>query len=459
MDKINAAPQRSTRDDFALAPQARQSKSGVDQRGSDQVKAEAGDTEFSKVTSKLKADQAIESKPDAETAVGFDELLAGVESLAEGQKVIADGQLGLELMIKQSGLQSQVAVLQVGGAKAAAVEDSAVVSQRPRISSTIQLHVEASATVQINSDREESTANPVAIKLDSIQLPKGKEKEDVTGLAGVSTQLVRREGTPYTLDRTVLKTTVQASTEKATTPHRVSSSLRPEAVKFQQSIEVAKPLDTDISEGAAIELRVSRQETHFDSLRPATVGLIPGQIAKEIQLHVQQGSGLTSADPASAGVQEPQTAELQPSLPRPTQPEMMKTLTIQLKPENLGTVVANLRIKGDVIQVELASAKSEVVQAMKQDRDVITEMLRSTGLVVKDDAVQIVEASHRSDGNRSNTANGGDAFVGTSTTDDERHTFNQSSDHRSPQEAERGLSPAQPKSSEQSVDGRSGIFV
>ena len=127
MDKINAAPQRSTRDDIAPAPRARQAKTGGDQRGPDQAKLEAGDTEFSKVTSKLKADQAAEHNPDAETAGGSGEL-ASVESLANGQKVIADGQLNLGLMIKQSDLQSQGAVLQVRGAKATAVDDSAIIS-------------------------------------------------------------------------------------------------------------------------------------------------------------------------------------------------------------------------------------------------------------------------------------------------------------------------------------------
>ena len=310
--------------------------------------------------------------------------------------------------------------------------------------------------MQTNLGREKGADNAVAIQLDSAQRVKGKE--NVIGLAGANAQLVRREGTPYALDRAALKAGVQVSDEIAATPHRVSVSSRPETVEFQQTIQAVRPLDSDISEGAAMPLRVSRQETHFDNLRPASVGLIGGQITKEIQLHLQQGSGLTSADPTSAGAQDAQAPELQ-SLSRPAQPEAMKTLTIQLKPEHLGTVVANLRIKGDVIQVELASAKSEVVQAMKQDRDVITEMLRSTGLVVKDDAVQIVETSYRSDGNRSNNANGGDAFVGTSTADDEGHAFNHSSDHRSSREAERQLSPNQAKSGEQQVEGRSGIFV
>ena len=452
------AQQGAARDELAPSPQTKRAKGGAHQLGKERVQSEAGqETEFAKVTLKIKADQAADKAFEGAETVADNEPL-NIEMPPEGEKPLPQGQPALGALLKQNVFATQSVVAQpVAPAAANAVDVAAEQKGTPamsvaRTTSEVLALRHASDTGEAAGTAEKSSS--AAFQHNAISMA-------ATDRTAANPQLVRREGLAQTPDRTVVKTVREGGKESAPDLAPTAAPVPRETTKLQNAVQLAPQPKPEADDGAAPMVRVSRQETHLDNVRVGPGSTIADQVGKEIQLQLQQGGLTTSADRTSESqaTRQASPADLQSSLSRPAQSDAVKTLTIQLRPDHLGTVTANLRLKGDVIHVELASAKSEVVHMIRQDRDVITEMLRSTGLMVNDDAVQVVELTQRTDGNSNNPSGDRERFASDLAADDEQRTFGQGEHSRSPEDGEAASRANRPSEHDGQTDERGGIFI
>lgn len=75
----------------------------------------------------------------------------------------------------------------------------------------------------------------------------------------------------------------------------------------------------------------------------------------------------------------------------------VKTLSIRLQPEDLGTVTARLRLVPEGMQVELIADRRETAERLATDRDMLGKALQSAGL--SDNAVVAITVSERASPN------------------------------------------------------------
>lgn len=87
---------------------------------------------------------------------------------------------------------------------------------------------------------------------------------------------------------------------------------------------------------------------------------------------------------------------------------MLKTLDIQLTPHELGTVKVSLRMVGDTVEVTLQTSKAQTADLLRQDRQLLDQMLRTTGF--KADAITIQAADDRASISAGSGANGNSAM-------------------------------------------------
>ncbi|MEP2705366.1 MAG: flagellar hook-length control protein FliK [Roseibium sp.] len=156
------------------------------------------------------------------------------------------------------------------------------------------------------------------------------------------------------------------TTREAGTPKTGTSSLfaqfgiEPESVAEGQvgrgGAAGALPAD------AADTVKVLRQETHF----APNLRLSPAQ---------QVGEQLSSA------LKEMPTdfGRAQTGLTTKAEGPVLKTLDIQLTPHELGTVKVSLRMVGDTVEVQLITSRAQTAELLKQDRQMLDQMLRTTG--------------------------------------------------------------------------------
>ncbi len=120
-----------------------------------------------------------------------------------------------------------------------------------------------------------------------------------------------------------------------------------------------------------------------NNARANVVNVVANALLKELE-------GQAGFRPASFGhagaVASPQSLEGMTTKP-------LKSLTIQLTPQHLGQVVAKIAYSGDELKIDLAPEGTDAVRLLRQDREVLIEMLRATGLTVPDEAVRVVEAT------------------------------------------------------------------
>jgi chemotaxis protein MotD len=86
------------------------------------------------------------------------------------------------------------------------------------------------------------------------------------------------------------------------------------------------------------------------------------------------------------------------------------SLKIQLRPVELGEIVATLRMNGDTLSVEIATERAEAYDRLSKDSDTIVKALRSLGLQIDQVTIQppqVATASVKSDGAMSNQTSGG----------------------------------------------------
>lgn len=118
---------------------------------------------------------------------------------------------------------------------------------------------------------------------------------------------------------------------------------------------------------AATKVAVLQQETHFQPVTPqALPQTIADFVGTEINGLTDQAAGARPVDGAASPL-DPQTGG-------PT-----RVLTLRLDPPSLGTVTVKLRLTGGAVEVELTAARAETVQMLQQQRDALTDLMRSAG--------------------------------------------------------------------------------
>lgn len=71
---------------------------------------------------------------------------------------------------------------------------------------------------------------------------------------------------------------------------------------------------------------------------------------------------------------------------------VLKVLEIRLEPRELGTVLVRMSLRDNVLQVELGFGKTDAAATIAKNTDQLTQYLRSSGYVVDDIVVRVVDA-------------------------------------------------------------------
>lgn len=114
------------------------------------------------------------------------------------------------------------------------------------------------------------------------------------------------------------------------------------------------------------KMNVTREETHFaPSLRLSPAQQIGTAIASALNTPAQPDPARSDAAAAVFRV-------------RPDAPAV-KMLEIQLQPMELGTVKVTMKLTGDSVQVVMTASNPDTVELLKQDRQLLDQMMRATG--------------------------------------------------------------------------------
>lgn len=140
-------------------------------------------------------------------------------------------------------------------------------------------------------------------------------------------------------------------------------------------------------------VKVLRQETHF----APNMRLSPAQ---------QVGDQITGFLKEAAS----QMSRAPDGLTAKAEGPVLKTLDIQLTPHELGTVKVSLRMVGDNVEVSLMASKAHTAELLKHDRQLLDQMLRTTGF--KADTITIQTADDRITVQQSSSANSGNSATG-----------------------------------------------
>lgn len=143
----------------------------------------------------------------------------------------------------------------------------------------------------------------------------------------------------------------------------ISRLIRPDGPANGEPVDDAGALRVAAGMG---KVNVTREETHFaPSLR-----LSPAQ---------QIGTAITSALTTPP---QPDTARSDAAAAvfrvRPDAPAV-KMLEIQLQPMELGTVKVTMKLSGDTVQVVMTASNPDTAELLKQDRQLLDQMMRATG--------------------------------------------------------------------------------
>ncbi|WP_068417983.1 flagellar hook-length control protein FliK [Labrenzia sp. OB1] len=160
-----------------------------------------------------------------------------------------------------------------------------------------------------------------------------------------------------------------------------------------------------LPEEAAGTVKILRQETHFaPNMRLSPVQQVGNQIVSAMK-DLPSGPGAQQAG-LSARAEGP----------------VLKTLDIQLTPHELGSVKVSLRMVGDSVEVTMVASKAQTAELLKQDRQLLDQMLRVTG--VKADAITVQAADDRPAMHTGASANSQSATGQNGSGDGQAESFN-----------------------------------
>ncbi|MEM9634864.1 MAG: flagellar hook-length control protein FliK [Pseudomonadota bacterium] len=200
-----------------------------------------------------------------------------------------------------------------------------------------------------------------------------------------------------------------------------------------------------LPEEASGTVKVLRQETHFaPNMRLSPAQQVGDQIANLLE-DIPKDSG-----------------RVQPGLSAKAEGPVLKTLDIQLTPHELGTVKVSLRMVGDDVEVTLLTSRAQTAELLKQDRQLLDQMLRTTGFKAETITVQAaddrltVQAGNTSTGSSTSGQAGAN---GDTNGNGQAQNFNDgNSDRRQERAGRRGEDPVYPDENPKgtSDDERSG---
>ena len=127
--------------------------------------------------------------------------------------------------------------------------------------------------------------------------------------------------------------------------------------------------------GRADELpvKVVRQETHFAPVQRLGPG---AQIAEILETEL----GSTHASRSAQDVQ-----------PRPATRTVIRMLSIQLQPAELGTVTIRMALEGNVLELQLDAQRAATAELIRRDQGALTSLLRSAGYDVEGLIVHVAD--------------------------------------------------------------------
>lgn len=139
------------------------------------------------------------------------------------------------------------------------------------------------------------------------------------------------------------------------------------------------------ADAAARSADASTTKTKDVTVNPALAGTGGLGLATQIADRMLEVLGEAAARPApSAG------ADSQEHLRMRAGGAALKTLTIQLKPEHLGTLDVSMRLSEGRLTVELAASRADTAVLLSEDRGALRQLLERAGFSVDDAAITVV---------------------------------------------------------------------
>jgi chemotaxis protein MotD len=166
-----------------------------------------------------------------------------------------------------------------------------------------------------------------------------------------------------------------------------AASSRPPSALHQQQRERAQP-----TPAAAIDAEVGDKSS-------ASAAPQPPPVATEVSAHgvgLEAGAALGPASPLRQLAQHI-AAEAAPgegavgsavAHDKTPVPSVLKVLSIQLQPLELGTVSVRMRLRNDAIAVEITADRQETARLLQQDREALLRLLQASGLTT--DSIQVL---------------------------------------------------------------------
>lgn len=151
-------------------------------------------------------------------------------------------------------------------------------------------------------------------------------------------------------------------------------------IRFPGAADLSLAVKAPESEGP-MKATVLSQATHFAPvLGAANIQAIADAVtnAAPERAPVAFGSDLASTDPLARGAASP-----------------VKMLTIQLEPVSLGKVTLAIRLTGDGLRVDVMAADPKVVPLLNQDKELIMDAIRRSGVVPDVVTIQAGDAPAR----------------------------------------------------------------
>lgn len=215
----------------------------------------------------------------------------------------------------------------------------------------------STTTPSLSADPKGHAANPLSVALSRLHLESQVQKDEHPRLQASPSVPIRVGGDASALSE-------MTSSGKATPVPGMPTSV--DDITFLSAMPQTG-VDPTPAEATGIELRpkvsVVQQETHFEPvLRLSPTQQIVDAVKTEIA--AARPAPATDIDGAS------QTREAGGPL---------KVLSIRLEPQSLGAVTVTMRLTGGSLNVHIVASSHETVQMLQQDRDQLSQLLRTSG--------------------------------------------------------------------------------
>lgn len=150
------------------------------------------------------------------------------------------------------------------------------------------------------------------------------------------------------------------------------------AVSAARDVAAVAPSRVTPERTAAVETR----DTVEPDVRPAITGLPSGQLDRIASAIVNDAASAPQDTTASQSLSGRAAAA-------PTaHPAPVRNLTIQLNPEDLGRVQIELRVRDGALSVKVRPEHDETARLIENDREVLTDLLRSAGHDIENVTIQ-----------------------------------------------------------------------